>query len=185
MESQAIYTSYKKELDYLDGQISRQKQLIVLQKSWLENRVADLQDPNKSVLAKIFTYDAENRILQYRGDDSPGSGFGLDILEHLNRRDINNQAIGDAATAAKQLAYLKKQGFNIADLVYNDDGTLVAKYKNGTLYNAEDGNRWMTGQTTLLASKNEEYDDSVAVDKINALDAPRLIQCRKLYGFWY
>ena len=35
------------------------------------------------------------------------------------------------------------------------------------IYNAEDGNRWMTGQTALLASKNEEYDDSVAVDKIN------------------
>ena len=35
------------------------------------------------------------------------------------------------------------------------------------IYNAEDGGRWMTGQTTLLASKNEEYDDSVAVDKIN------------------
>ena len=35
------------------------------------------------------------------------------------------------------------------------------------IYNAEDGDRWMTGQTALLASKNEEYDDAVAVDKIN------------------
>ena len=34
-------------------------------------------------------------------------------------------------------------------------------------YNGESGNRWMSGQTALLASKNEEYEGSVVVDKIN------------------
>lgn len=176
----ALYDSYKLQLGYLDDQISRQKELMRLQQSWLDNRVKDIQDPDKSVLAKIFTYDAEKRILQYRGDDSPGSGFGLDILEHLNRRDINNQAIGDAATAFDQLRYLYHQKVDLTKLIFNDDGTKVAaKVEIDTgnndliLYNPENENEKLKGDelNNAYTQMVENFFDLVQseMDEIDSL----------------
>ena len=132
-----IYQSYKKQLSFLDQEIVKQKQLLELQRSWLQARVADLEDPNKSVLARIFTYDTEKRLLQYRGNGTPDSGLGLDILEQLNRRDINGQGLDHAVSSAAQLMYLEGLGLDLSMLLYKDDGTKIANMSaTGDLYDA-------------------------------------------------
>ena len=120
---QKIYKAQKQQYDLLGEEIKRNEKLAALQKSWYDNKRAELA---ASSYGKIFTYD-ENGLQQYTGNDRPGSGVGLDILENLTRRNVNGQAIDNAATAKKQLAYLQSVGFNLSDLLYNDDGTKVAK----------------------------------------------------------
>jgi len=120
---QKIYKAQKQQYNLLGEEIKRNEKLAALQKSWYDNKRAELA---ASSYGKIFTYD-ENGLQQYTGNDRPGSGVGLDILENLTRRNVNGQAIDNAATAKKQLAYLQSVGFNLSDLLYNDDGTKVAK----------------------------------------------------------
>jgi hypothetical protein len=43
---------------------------------------------------------------------------------------VRGEAIGDAATSKAQLKYLASVGFNLNDLIYNDDGTKVVKKIN-------------------------------------------------------
>lgn len=141
-----IYQSYKTELDFLDEEIVKQKQLLELQKSWLEARIADLTNPETSVLARIFTYDPEKRLLQYRGDGTPGSGVGLDILEQLNRRDINGQGLDHAANSEEQLKYLDDLGVDLSMLTYKDDGTRIAEFDaTGKLMDAAT-HEWLEGE---------------------------------------
>lgn len=118
-----IFATQKAQLGLLDQEIVRNQKLADLQKSWYDNKRKELAE---SSYGKIFTYD-EYGLQQYTGDDRPGSGVGLDILENLTRRNVNGEAIDNAATAKEQLKYLQSVGFNISDLLYNDDGTKVAK----------------------------------------------------------
>ena len=118
-----IYDTYKKQLEALEGTIVRQRELSKLQRSWYDAKRKELEE---SSYGKIFTYD-ENGLQQYVGTGKPGSGLGLDILENLTRRNVNGQAIGNAKTAKSQLKYLQSVGFNLNDLIYNDDGTKVVK----------------------------------------------------------
>lgn len=120
---QLIYESQRKQLESLQQQIVRQRELAKLQRSWYDNKRAELA---ASSYGKIFTYD-ENGLQQYVGTGKPGSGLGLDILENLTRRDVNGKPIGNAETAKKQLAYLAKQGFDLNELIWNDDGTKVVE----------------------------------------------------------
>ena len=124
-----IYATQKKQYELLGEEIKRNEKLAELQKKWYDNKRKELAE---SSYGKIFTYD-EYGLQQYTGNDMPGSGVGLDILENLTRRNVNGQAIDNAATAKKQLAYLQSVGFNLSDLLYNDDGTKVAKSINKNL----------------------------------------------------
>ena len=124
-----IYKTQKDRLKLLDQEIVRNQKLADLQKSWYDNKRKELAE---SSYGKIFTYD-EYGLQQYVGEDQPGSGVGLDILENLTRRDVKGQAKDNAATAKAQLKYLQSVGFNISDLLYNDDGTKVAKSINSNL----------------------------------------------------
>ena len=117
----ALYKSYKQELDLLKQEITANEELSLLQRSWYDAKRAELA---ASDYGKIFTYN-ENGLQQYTGSGAPGSGLGLDILENLTRRDVYGQAIDNAATAQKQLEYLKSLDFNIENLKYNDDGTTI------------------------------------------------------------
>ena len=117
----AMYKSYRAELDYLEKEIAANKELAALQKSWYDNKRAELA---ASDYGKIFTYD-ENGLQQYVGSGAPGSGLGLDILENLTRTDIYGQAMDNAATAERQLAYLRSVGFNTDNLRFNEDGTQI------------------------------------------------------------
>ncbi|MBO7691561.1 MAG: peptidoglycan-binding protein, partial [Methanobrevibacter sp.] len=117
----AVYKSYKQELALLQQEIGANQELAALQKSWYDAKRADLA---ASDYGKIFTYD-ENGLQQYVGTGAPGTGLGLDILENLTRQDVYGQAIGNAATAEAQLAYLRSVGFNTENLRYNEDGTLI------------------------------------------------------------
>lgn len=136
-----IYDSYRLELQYLDEEIAREKELLALQETWLENRIQDIVDQSKdnhSILKNIFTYDVNKRLLQYKGNGEPDSRVGLDILEHINRRDENNKPIKDAATAEKQLIYLRERaneaGMNTLDfykvLTVNNDGTRIVDFNS-------------------------------------------------------
>ena len=116
-----LYQSYRKELDLLDAEIRRNNYLAEIQKSWYDAKREELA---RSDYGRIFTYDEEG-LQQYVGNSKPGSGLGLDILENLNRRDIYGKAIDNAATAEAQLRYLQSVGFNIDNLKYNDDGTMI------------------------------------------------------------
>ena len=118
-----IFETQRKQLEALQSTVVRQRELSKLQRSWYDNKRKELEE---SSYGKIFTYD-ENGLQQYVGNGKPGSGLGLDILEHLTRRNVNGQAIGDAKTAKSQLKYLQSVGFDINDLIYNDDGTKVVK----------------------------------------------------------
>lgn len=117
----ALYKSYKQELDLLKQEITANEELSLLQRSWYDAKRAELA---ASDYGKIFTYN-ENGLQQYTGSGAPGSGLGLDILENLTRRDVYGQAVDNAATAQKQLEYLKSLDFNIENLKYNDDGTTI------------------------------------------------------------
>ena len=123
---QKIFDTQKERLKLLDQEILRNERLADLQKSWYDNKRKELEE---SSYGKIFTYD-ENGLQQYVGSGKPGSGLGLDILEHLTKRDVRGEAIGDAATSKAQLKYLASVGFNLNDLIYNDDGTKVVKKIN-------------------------------------------------------
>ena len=126
VNGELIYKTQKDRLKLLDQEIVRNQKLAELQKSWYDNKRKELAE---SSYGKIFTYD-EYGLQQYVGEDRPGSGVGLDILENLTRRNVNGQAVDNAATAKKQLKYLQSVGFDISDLLYNDDGTKVAKSIN-------------------------------------------------------
>ena len=133
----ALYNSYKAELDALDQEIAKSRELATIQKSWYDAKRREL---NNSEYSKIFTYD-ENGLQQY----TQGRGRGLDILEHLTRTDANGQPIDDAKTSASQLAYLKKVGFNIDSLLVGSDGAHVAyRGADGKLYDKD--NNELTGQ---------------------------------------
>ena len=121
-----IYQTQKERLKLLDQEISRNQRLADLQKSWYDRKREELAN---SSYGKIFTYD-ENGLQQYVGSGKPGSGLGLDILENLTRRTVEGEATGNAATSKKQLQYLASVGFDINDLIYNDDGTKVVKSIN-------------------------------------------------------
>lgn len=118
-----IFDAQKRQYDLLGREIIRQQELAKLQRSWYDNKRKELEE---SSYGKIFTYD-ENGLQQYVGTGKPGSGLGLDILENLTRRNVNGQAIGHAKTAKSQLKYLQSLGFDLNDLIYNDDGTKVVK----------------------------------------------------------
>jgi len=134
-----IYATYQKELAILRKEVRNQKELVELQKSWYDAKRKELE---ASDYGKIFTYD-ENGLQQYVGSGAPGSGRGLDILEKLNERDVNGQPINNAKSARAQLKYLRSVGFNLSDLLYNDDGTKAAKSIN---------------QNTLAVKKNNSKD---------------------------
>ena len=121
INGKAIYQSYKRELDYLDEEISKNQELAKLQRDWYDVKRKELEE---SDYGKIFTYN-EYGLQQLAGSGAPGSGLGLDILENLNRRDVYGQAVDNAATAEAQLNYLKSIGFNIDNLKYNGDGTTI------------------------------------------------------------
>ena len=123
---QKIFDTQKERLKLLDQEIIRNQKLAELQKSWYDNKRKELEE---SSYGKIFTYD-ENGLQQYVGSGKPGSGLGLDILENLTRRNVNGEAIGNATTAKSQLRYLASVGFNLNDLIYNEDGTKVVKKIN-------------------------------------------------------
>ena len=153
---QLIYESQRKQLESLQQQIVRQRELAKLQRSWYDNKRAELA---ASSYGKIFTYD-ENGLQQYVGTGKPGSGLGLDILENLTRRDVNGKPIGNAETAKKQLAYLAKQGFDLNELIWNDDGTKVVESisSNLKLKKIEDDE---TDNDELYAKLMENFWDAV------------------------
>lgn len=121
VNGRAMYSTYKDELNYLDQEIARNKELANLQKSWYDRKREELAN---SAYGKIFTYD-ENGLQQYVGDSRPGSGLGLDILENLTKKDVNGEAIGAAKNVKTQLDYLQSVGFDIESLKYNKDGTII------------------------------------------------------------
>ena len=114
---QALYKSYKQQLQYLDEIIVRNQQLAQLQHSWYDRKVEELR---KSDYGKIFTYD-ENGMLQY----VDGLDRGLDVLEKLTQRGIYGESTGAAASAKSQIEYLKSIGFDVENLKYNSDGTII------------------------------------------------------------
>lgn len=150
----ALYNSYKAELDALDQEIAKSRELATIQKSWYDAKRREL---NNSEYSKIFTYD-ENGLQQY----TQGRGRGLDILEHLTATDANGQPVRDAATASSQLAYLKRVGFNIDSLLVGNDGSRVAyRGTDGKLYDKD--NKELTDQelADAQASMMENFWDNV------------------------
>ena len=127
-----IYASYQKNLKNLREEISLQQKTVELQQKWLDAQGAKIED-RSDPLWRIFQYDKDQKLLTYRGNDAPQSGFGLDILEQLNRRNAQGIQVGNAASAAAQIKYLKSVGYDINSLLYNDDGSKIAnvKIKNG------------------------------------------------------
>ena len=124
-----IYNTYQKELGLLTKEIDNQKQLADLQKSWYDAKRAELAETSYS---KIFTY-TEDGLQQYTGTGKPGSKLGLDILETLTRRDAKGKY---ALNVNQQLNYLKKVGFDLNELRYNDDGTVLAKLDKASVKKA-------------------------------------------------
>lgn len=121
VNGRAMYSTYKEELKYLDQEIARNKELANLQKSWYDHKREELAN---SAYGKIFTYD-ENGLQQYVGDSRPGSGLGLDILEHLTQMKVTGEAVGAAKNVKTQLDYLQSVGFDIEALKFNKDGTTI------------------------------------------------------------
>ena len=116
-----IYNSYRKELDMLEAELKRQKELNALQKDWYDRKREDLA--TSEIGKYIFTYD-ENGLMQYRD----GRNLGLDILENLTRVDANENAVDEMDTAKKQLQYLESIGFDISTLAGDDEGAKVQDF---------------------------------------------------------
>lgn len=139
----AIYQSQKRELALLTDEITKNRELSYLQKSWYDNKRRELEN---SGYGMIFTYN-EQGLQQY----VDGPNRGLDVLEKLTARDINGQATGHARTSKTQLDYLQSIGFDTNSLVYNDDGTRVFEWINGVMSKAD------TGEAMTDQEKDEAY----------------------------
>ena len=139
----AIYQSQKRELALLTDEITKNRELSYLQKSWYDNKRRELEN---SGYGMIFTYN-EQGLQQY----VDGPNRGLDVLEKLTARDINGQATGYARTSKTQLDYLQSIGFDTNSLVYNDDGTRVFEWINGVMSKAD------TGEAMTDQEKDEAY----------------------------
>ena len=139
----AIYQSQKKELALLTDEITKNRELSYLQKSWYDNKRRELEN---SGYGMIFTYN-EQGLQQY----VDGPNRGLDVLEKLTARDINGQATGHARTSKTQLDYLQSIGFDTNSLIYNDDGTKVFEMINGVMSKAD------TGEAMTDQEKDEAY----------------------------
>ena len=145
-----IYSTYQNELRMLKEEISDQKELASLQKSWYDAKRAELA---KTSYAKIFTYNDEG-LQQYTGSGKPGSKRGLDILEHLNERNAKGKF---KLNVEQQLSYLKSVEFDLTELLYNDDGTVL---KNAYAMNRDQIKRMIYDRdgTKIDEIKNKEAD---------------------------
>ena len=148
-----IYETYKQEYQNLTNIIERQKELATLQRNWYDAKREELKD---SIYGKIFTYD-ENGVQVYAAE-GPGSGKGLDVLEHLTQRNADGSYVMDAG---QQVQYLKQLfGNNIKELLNNDDGTtLLSPFDRRNLKNqliVESGNTDVSDEE-VTAKQNEIY----------------------------
>ena len=106
-----IYKSLRNEYNALTGVIDNAAQLSKLQFDWYNHQADKIS--NSNILKQIFEFDEMGQI-QYRGNDKPGSGLGLDILATLNNTDIYGVATGPNGEqgekwgAKQQVDYLVK-----------------------------------------------------------------------------
>lgn len=115
----ALYESRKRQLDQLDQEIAKNKELSALQKSYYDARRKDLESTN---FGKIFTFD-ENGLMQWNDNAVMANGQrgGLFALEELNRMDEYGRP---AYTARQQYEMLKSWGFS-AEMEYDNNGNKI------------------------------------------------------------
>lgn len=112
--------SLEKELDLLEKQLKAEKELASLQYDYYLKR---MEDVNKGVYNKIFTYDSEG-LMQY----VDGENRGLDALAKLQATDENGVL---KMTAKEQLNYITNTlGVDINDLKYKSNGTEAKEDKD-------------------------------------------------------
>lgn len=112
--------SLEKELRLLEKQLGIEKELASLQYDYYLKRMEDI---NKSVYSKIFTYDSEG-LMQY----TSGENRGLDALAKLQATDENGVL---KMSAAEQLSYITNVlGISANDLKYKSDGTEAEEDKD-------------------------------------------------------
>lgn len=112
--------SLEKELDLLEKQLKAEKELASLQYDYYLKR---MEDVNKGVYSKIFTYDSEG-LMQY----VDGENRGLDALAKLQATDESGVL---KMTAKEQLNYITNTlGIDINDLKYKSNGTEAKEDKD-------------------------------------------------------
>lgn len=112
--------SLEKELGLLEKQLKAEKELASLQYDYYLKR---MEDVNKGVYSKIFTYDSEG-LMQY----VDGENRGLDALAKLQATDENGVL---KMTAKEQLNYITNTlGVDINDLKYKSNGTEAKEDKD-------------------------------------------------------
>lgn len=160
-----IYSTYQNELKMIKQEIADQKELATLQKSWYDAKRKELANTS---YAKIFTYNDEG-LQQYTGSGKPGSKKGLDILEHLNKRNAKGKF---KLNVEQQLSYLKSVGFDLKELLYNDDGTVL---KNAYAMNLD--------QIKTMINKRDGTKESEITNKEAAKERSD-IMTQMMENFW-
>ena len=128
-----IYQNYKNQLKMLDSEISKNKELVQIQRDWYNNKREEIANSSYGL---IFQYD-ENGLLQF----VEGENRGLDLLEKLNEETIYGEGIRYSSNAERQLALLKQVGVDINALAYDDSDANrnLQVYDYNTIYDRDKG----------------------------------------------
>lgn len=115
MRNGADYSrSLQKEMQMLSTQLADQKELNLLQESWLKKEIADFQ---KTQFTKIYNF-TEDGLMQL----VDGAGRGLDILTKLTMTDENGRLIRNLNdSAVNQAKYLESVGFSLSDFLIDQE----------------------------------------------------------------
>ena len=151
-----IYQNYKNQLKMLDSEISKNKELVQIQRDWYDHKRDELAN---SAYGLIFTYD-ENGLQQF----VDGENRGLDLLEKLNQETIYGEGIQYSTNVERQLDLLYKAGFNLGELAYddNDVGGISAVSGYNLIYDKEgkrlEGQELADAQAKLMSNFFDNLD---------------------------
>ena len=170
----AIYASLKREIEALDDEIARNKELSYLQKDYYDRRREDLASSN---FGKIFTFN-ENGLMQYNDQAIMANGDrgGLFALAELNQQNPDGST---KYTAKEQYELLKAWGF-AEEMRYDNQGKEIVYDKKSE--NADDyytkavqafwdkADGWKDELDSLYDSYNEQLTNVIQnEDKRNKL----------------
>ena len=155
-----IYKSLRNEYNALTGVIDNAAQLSKLQFDWYNNQANKIN--NSKILKKIFEFDQMGQI-QYRGNDKPGSGLGLDILATLNNTDIYGVATGPNGEQGEKWGAKQQVDYLVKALETDRAGLKAMLAENGNALdkNAEDTDILQAfGETvdSIMSNMNSWWD---------------------------
>ena len=170
----AIYASLKREIEALNDEVARNKELSYLQKDYYDRRREDLANSN---YGKIFTFNEEG-LMQYNDQATMANGDrgGLFALAELNQQNPDGST---KYSAKEQYELLKAWGFS-EEMRYDNQGKEIVydkKSKNADDYYTkavqafwDKADGWKDELDSLYDSYNEQLTNVLQnEDKRNKL----------------